>query len=386
MNTTGVFSRILANRGARTQILQGGTSSSKTYSILQYFYIQASNLSNPHIFSIVSESLPHLRRGALRDWMAILGEDYDPDAHNKTDETFQINKSIVEFFSVDHPDKARGGRRDFLFINEANRIPKDTRDQLEVRTRLKEFIDFNPTSRFWAHDLQGSQGVTFDISTYRDNQYLTHEIIKSIESRRDTNPNWWRVYGEGQIGRLEGLIIPDFELIEKLPLHLQTTCGMDFGYTNDPSVLLESGEQSDCLFINQLFYKRGMTNPDIVSEMARLSVPRDYIIYADCAEPKSIAEIFNHGQGFKGIRPCSKGPDCFRLGVDHIHRYKKIFVTKNSIDIIKDFRNAMWEQTITGEYLNKAKRGYLHSIDALIYSLNDKFEIRRGSGGGNIAI
>ncbi len=324
---------------------------------------------------MVSESVPHLRRGVLRDWMAILGQDYDPELHHKTDEVFTVGKCMVEFFAVDHPDKARGGRRDFLFINECNRIAKDMRDQLEVRTRLKEFLDFNPTSRFWAHEMLADKGVWFDQSTYNDakdgrgNWLIDESIRTSIESRRKTNPNWYKVYGLGEIGSMEGLIIPDFELVDKIPPVVPTWCGMDFGYSNDPSVLLEVGMSDGAIWINQLFYSTGMTNPAIVAKMREKKVPSDYLVYADCAEPKSIREI--HDGGYYNIKPCLKGTDCFKIGVDYLRRYK-IKVTKNSLETIRDFRNATWESDINGKYMNKPKGGFLHAIDAAIYSMTNK--------------
>jgi len=391
MRLSRLLYRIAENApGKRFNFLQGGTSSTKTFSVLQWFYLLAKRLRKPETFSVVSESVPHLRRGALRDWMAILGQDYNPDTHNKTEETFKIRNCMIEFFAVDHPEKARGGRRDRLYINEMNRIPKTMYDQLEPRTRRQVFADWNPTARFYGHDIvenpKNKDILWFDKSNYHDAfdnfgvHLLDDGIVRSIEGRKETDKNWWRVYGLGEIGQLEGLIIPEFELVDELPADLDTDCGLDFGYSNDPSVLLESGVQGGYLWINQLFYSTGMTNPDICKEMDRIGVPRDYIIYGDSAEPKSIKEIFN--EGFHGIKPCLKGKDCFRLGIDHLHRYK-IKVTKRSVDIIKDFRNAMWEQDINGKFGSKAKKGYLHSIDAAIYSMTGRIKPPARVRGGH---
>lgn len=355
-------------------------NSTKTYSILQLFYILALKSNRKLIFSVVSESVPHLRRGALRDWMEILGEDYDPEAHNKTDEVFKIGESIVEFFAVDHPDKARGGRRDHLFINECNRIPSKMRSQLKLRTRGLEFLDYNPSSEFWTSELiADTNKVWFDISTYKDAMDLNgkwlipQSTIDEIEGLRLTNPNWWTIYGLGQLGNIEGLIMPAFELVDALPNGLDTTCGLDFGFSNDPSAFLEAGERGGALWVNQLFYGRGMTNQDIVRKMKMLKVPATYLIFADNAEPKSIQEIYEGG--FRGIQPCSKhvkGEGRFNYCINKIRQYPKIFVTKKSVDVIKDFRNAMWAEAITGEYLNKPMRPFLHSVHALIYSLSDR--------------
>jgi phage terminase large subunit len=381
---TEVFSWILEDAKARIQIHQGGTSSSKTYSILQYLYLLCLKSDKPLLISVVGETMPAIRRGALRDFINIVGSNYNPSNHNKTECTFKIHKSMVEFFSADQPDKLRGARRDILYINECNNVSKEIFNQLEVRTKRKIFLDYNPSSEFWAHELKAErpEECSFRISTYLQNTYLDAEVKRSIEARRH-DANWWKVFGLGQVGELEGRIMPMFDLVKTMPKGMPTTCGMDFGYTNDPSVLLEQGIFDGALYINQLFYARGMTNQDIVKEMRRLNVPRDYTIYADCAEPKSIREIYIGG--FTGVKPCVKGDDCFKLGVDHIRRYKKIYVTENSIDIIKDYRNAMWDKDIDGKATNKAKKGFLHGIDALIYSMTGDITPLSRVVGGNKA-
>jgi phage terminase large subunit len=373
MKTTPVFSRILKNIHKRTQILQGGTSSSKTYSILQFFYILALQSKTPMVMSIVGETLPHLKIGALRDFIHILGDNYDDTIHNKTDNNFKIGNSLIEFFAIDEPRKARGSRRDILFINECNNVPKELYEQLSIRTKAKIFLDFNPTSHFWAHELITRYDVSFDKSTYRDNPYLSKSIIADIESRRD-NLNWWRVYGEGEIGSIEGLILPDFELIDTLPIDLETECGLDFGFTNDPSCLLEYGIRGGAIYVNELFYKKGLTNQDICAELQRLRVPLDYVIYADSAEPKSIEEIYR--AGWRNIKPCIKGEGYFNLGIDFIRRYK-IRVTKKSLNVIKDFRNASWQTDKDGTFINKPAKGYLHAIDALRYAVNSLIQPRQ---------
>jgi phage terminase large subunit len=211
----------------------------------------------------------------------------------------------------------------------------------------------------------GQEGVSFDISTYKDNPYLSAEIVKSIEALKDINPEWWRVYGEGQIGQLEGLIIPSFELVDDMP-DIETDGGLDFGFTNDPSCFLELGMTSEGLFINELFYERYLTNQDIAKKLEQLQVPPTMYIVADAAEPKSIEEI--HRYGYNIVR-CVKGEDSFKHGVDKVKCFK-IHVTKSSVNVIKDLRNAMWDKDRDGNYINKAKKGFLHSIDAIRYAMN----------------
>lgn len=366
LNCTRVFDRIASNYGKRIQVLQGGTSSSKTYSILQFMVYVATQSNLPLVMSVVAETSPNLHRGAIRDFINILGDSYHPNMHNKSTDTFTFGKSIIEFFSVDQPHKARGPRRDWLFVNEANNVAKETYDQLAIRTRDKIFIDFNPVSSFWAHDLiADTANVSFDKSTYLDNPYLSPAIIRDIESKRDSNPNWWNVYGLGEVGMVEGKIIPAFELVDDMP-DIDTDIGLDFGFTNDPTACIEVGIKGDDIYINELFYDHGLTNQDICQRLHDLGVTGDMFIIADSAEPKSIEEI--HREGYL-IKPCVKGPDSFLSGVDHIKRYN-IKVTKSSLNVIKDFRNASWERDRDGNWMNKAEKGFLHSIDAVRYGIN----------------
>ena len=365
MKTTPVFNRILKNRKNRIQILQGGTSSSKTYSILQYLYFIGLNSTEKLVISIVAETMPHIKKGALRDFLQIISDRLYLYEYNKTEGTIKINNTLFEFFALDQPHKARGARRDILYINECNNVNYELYVQLAMRTKRNIFLDFNPSSRFWAHDLVDKESTSFDVSTYRDNPYLSQDIIKSIEALKDINPEWWRVYGEGQIGQLEGLIVPDFTLVDEMP-DIETDCGLDFGFTNDPSCLLEVGMAKEGVYINELLYERYLTNQDLCAKMRAIGVTPSQYIVADSAEPKSIEEI--RRQGFNIIKAV-KGEDSFKFGVDKL-RCQKIFVTKNSPNVIKDLRNAMWDKDRDGNFINKAKKGFLHSIDAIRYGMN----------------
>lgn len=310
--------------------------------------------------------MPHIKKGAQKDFLEIVGNElYSTVKWNKTENQFHVGNSIIEFFSLDAPHKARGARRDWLFVNECNAISYELYQQLEVRTRDKIFLDFNPSSRFWAHELIGKEGVSFDISTYIDNPYLDINIIKSIEAQREINPEWWQVYGLGQIGQLQGAIIPKFNLVDEMP-DIDTDCGLDFGFTNDPSCFLETGISGGQIYINELFYERYLTNQDIIRKFEQLNVDSRQYIIADSAEPKSIEEIYRAGYN---IVPCIKGEDSFKYGVDLIKQYP-INITKNSVNVIKDFRNATWDKDKEGNYINKARKGFLHAIDAARYSLN----------------
>ena len=225
--------------GNRLIINQGGTSSTKTYSVLQLLYWIAYNSPNQLIISIVGQSLPQLKLGALRDWQRII-ESFGviPDSiWQKTDNVFTINKSIVEFFSTDNLGKVHGPRRDILFINECNNIPFDVFTQLEIRTRQTIFLDFNPVTSFWLDsEIMPTVKHSLIRSTYKDNPFLEKSIIESIESRMH-NENWWRVYGLGEFGVYDGLIYPNWKIGEFIDLHL-SGFGLDFGF-NDPDAMVK---------------------------------------------------------------------------------------------------------------------------------------------------
>lgn len=370
LKTTKVFNRIVKNSKNRLQILQGGTSSSKTYSTLQWLIATALQQPRPKIYSIVSETMPHLKRGAMRDLFIILGPIYTPKLHNKSEHIYQLNNTKIEFFSADQESKLRGSRRDWLFINEANNVKKDAFDQLEVRTREKVFIDFNPTQHFWGHDLQSEPLTSFDISTYKDNSYLEQSIVNSIERRRFTDPNWWRVYGEGLTGNVEGLVYPDFKQIDALPEGKHVTYGLDFGYTNDPTTLLRVARDGEALYIDQLIYETGMRNEMIIERLRKIGIGRTELIYADSAEPKSIDTI--KLAGFN-IKPCIKGKDSVKVGIDYINNYRK-YVTKRSVETIKEFRNYSFMKDKDGRLLSEPNDSWNHSMDAFRYSQNDKIK------------
>lgn len=342
-------------------------NSSKTHSALQFLYFLARNIPRKLIISVVSESGPHLKRGAMRDFFNIVGPVYNEAHHNKTDWEYYINQSTIEFFSADNPAKMRGSRRDILFINECNNIPKETRDQLEVRTKWFELLDFNPVQRFWAHELENKPGVAFHVSTYKDNQFLDPRIIQSIENRKGMDPNWWRVYGMGLVGKIEGLLFPDFELIDEMP-DIQTDLGLDFGFSNDPTALIEVGIQGDYIYMHEWIYERFLTNPDIVSKMRGFGITKNYPIYADSAEPKSIEDI--HRAGFT-IKPCVKGKDAVNIEVDFMRRYK-LRVTKSSTNLIRELRGLTWMRDKNGELTNIIAKVPDHGFDAARYTLTSR--------------
>jgi phage terminase large subunit len=347
-------------------INQGGTSSGKTYAILQLLISIALSSSKSLVISIVSETLPHLKRGAMRDFFTILGDAYSPARHNKTDSIYVINNSKFEFFPADDQSKMKGARRDYLFMNEANNISKQAYDQLEPRTRICTFIDFNPTHWFWAHELQNDKGTSFIKSTYLDNDKLDQKIIDSIERRKEKDPSWWRVYGLGEIGMIEGVVFSNWQQVETFP-EGEYWCGLDFGYTNDPSSLIRMTLKGEDLYIDELIYQTGLTNPNL-SKLILQQTQQYTEIFADSSEPKSIDEIFAYGVN---IHPVVKGKDSIMNGIDILKRYN-LKITKRSVNLIKELRNYSWMKDKNDNVLNKPIDMWNHGIDAVRYAAMSK--------------
>lgn len=376
IKVTDVFLQNLKayNDGFRMIINQGGTSSSKTFSIIQVLLMIAEYSKKKLLISIVSETLPHLKRGAMRDFFNIIDPVYNEADHDKTNNIYHWGKCDFEFFSVDDHSKLRGARRDILFINEANNVSKDAYDQLEVRTRRTVFIDFNPTQWFWAHEMEKDEGVKFIRSTYLDNPFVDQAVLRSIESRKTKDPNWWSIYGLGELGHIEGLVFSQFSQVDSFP-DIPYWCGLDFGYTNDPTALVRIGVIGEDLYVDELVYRTGLKNPDI-SKLILSLVTEHTEVFADSAEPKSIDEIYGYGVNIHGV---VKGKDSILNGIDVLHRYN-LKVTKRSTNIIKELRNYSWTKDKDGRFLNKPIDLFNHSIDGLRYAAIMKLSVQIESG------
>lgn len=350
----------------RIRAVQGGTSASKTISILLYLIHRAQSDEKPTLTSIVSESFPHLKRGAIKDFLNIMQEhNYFKDVlWNKTDYTYTFETgSKIEFFSADQPGKVRGPRRDRLFINEANNVPYETFDQLEVRTKEFVFLDWNPTNEFWFYDKVANRNDVEHITlTYKDNEALDAAIVESIEQRKE-NKGWWKVYGEGQLGEVEGKIYRDWQIVDEIDHHARfERYGLDFGYSNDPSSIVAIYYFNGGYILDEICYQKGLSNRKIADIL--LNQPQGIVI-ADSAEPKSIDEIKSYGIT---ILPAEKGPDSVRSGIQLVQE-QRISVTKRSVNIIKEYRNYLWETDKDGKILNVPEHEYSHSMDAVRYAL-----------------
>ncbi len=352
----------------RVKIIQGGTSAGKTYGIIPILITKASTYANQEI-SIVAESIPHLRRGALKDFLRIMKSTnrFYEQRFNKSLLRYEFaNGSVIEFFSADDSSKLRGARRDILYINECNNVNFESYNELSIRTKKEVYLDFNPANEFWVHtELKGETDSDFLILTYKDNEALDERIVKEIEKNRDKAStsaywaNWWRVYGLGEIGMLEGVIFSNWKIINTIPPEAKLVgIGLDFGYTNDPTAIIEVYNYNGQRIVNELKYQTGMLNSDIAKEL-----PKNVVVYADSSEPKSIDEIRRYGITIKGV---TKGKDSINYGID-IMQQQEYLVTSQSTNLIKELRAYCWDQDKTGKQLNKPQGKQDHGIDALRY-------------------
>ena len=360
----------------RIRAVQGGTSAGKSIAILQTLIHFAQQDKKPTLTSIVSESLPHLKKGLIRDFLLIMNRHryYKDDRWNRTDFTYTFETgSQIEFFSVDQPDKVRGPRRDRLFINEANNVHYEAFDQLEVRTRAFIYLDWNPTNEFWFYTdiLPVRTDVEHIILTYKDNEGLDPNIIASIEQRKG-NKQWWRVYGEGQLGEVEGKVYKNWAIINDIPHEAKLIrYGVDFGYT-DPTAIVALYSYMGGYIVDEIAYQKEMSNSTIASIL--LNKEKSLII-ADSAEPKSIRDIADQGLTIVGAE---KGRDSVSNGIATVQE-QKISITKGSINIIKEYRNYMWMRDKNDKVLPIPEHAYSHCFapQAKVHTIDGYIEIEK---------
>ena len=350
----------------RIRIVQGGSSAGKTIALLLYLIDYAQSNPNKTI-SIVSQTLPHLKKGASKDFINILQEHnyYNDDAWNKTNLTYTFtNGSTIEFFSADQPAKVRGPRRDVLFINECNNLPFETYTQLSIRTNDFIFLDYNPVSSFWVHDeIIPKFEHDFVIVTYKDNEALPETIIKELESRRN-NKAFWQVYGEGKIGEAEHRIYKGWVMVDEIPHEAKLVRhGLDFGYTNDPSAIVSIYYYNGGYILDEIIYQKGLSNKDLADI---LNLQGKATCVADSAEPKSIDEIKSYGVI---VLPATKGAGSVNQGIQYIQE-QKISVTKRSTNLWKEYNNYLWVTDRDGKILNIPQDFLNHMMDGVRYGFD----------------
>jgi len=328
--------------------------------------------TEPTLTSIVSESFPHLRRGAERDFLNIMTmhKYFNDKQWDKTNHIYTFESgSKMEFFSADQPQKLRGGRRDRLFLNECNNIPFSAFEELEVRTKEFIFLDWNPTNEFWYYtDVKGKRDDVEELTlTYKDNEALDQKIVESIEQRKERK-NWWLVYGLGQLGELEGKIYRDWKIINDIPHEARLyRRGLDFGYSVDPTALVDIYEYQGGYIIDERIYLKELSNKAIADMI--LNFEEQCLVIADSAEPKSIDEIRSYGVNIIGAK---KGQGSVLQGIQYVQG-QKISLTKRSLNTIKAYRNYMWAEDRDGKIINVPDdtiHEWSNSMDAIRYGFN----------------
>jgi phage terminase large subunit len=373
--------RKIRRMNSRIKVIQGGTSASKTFSILAILIDKAIKTPNLEI-SVVSESIPHLRRGANKDFLKIMKETgrFISSHYNKTLLRYEFsNGSYIEFFSADDESRLRGARRNILYMNECNNINYDAYLQLQIRTDGEIYLDYNPTSKFWVHtEVLGQDDTELLVLTYKDNEALSNEIVKQLEMNREKAKtstyweNWCRVYLDGEVGSVEGTIFTDFEVIDKIPEEARLLgYGLDFGFSQDPAALIALYKYNDDIVADELIYETGLLNSELANRMKQYEVKGE--IYADSAEPKSISELKRFG--FQ-VKPVEKGRDSINYGIQIIQQ-KHILVTRRSKNLLDEFSKYSWKKNRDGGYDTTPIDSNNHACDALRYISTMKLGVRK---------
>ena len=372
IDTTNVFHKAY-NSNTRITCLQGGTRSSKTYSLCQLFIVKALRETGK-VFTICRKTLPALKGTAYRDIINLLKELdlYREENHNKSELSYILgNNNLLEFISIDQSQKIRGRKRDYLWLNEANEFNYEDYQQLILRTTDKVYLDYNPSDPYsWIYDkVITRDDCTFIKSTYKANPFLDKDTIAEIERLKDIDPDYWRVYGLGEIGSIQTMIFRNFQLVDEVQGRL-VGFGLDFGFTNSPTALVAVYQSDDNLYIKEMLYEKRLTNTDLANKLKEFRIDRQSEIIGDSAEPKSIEEIYR--QGFN-IKPAKKGAG-IHLGIDIMRRYK-LHITKDSLNAIKEFRGYKWATDKNGDVLNVPVKVNDHLIDATRYLCLNKLSI-----------
>src|SRR3569833_1035436 len=367
--TTATHKLLKLNK--RIRGVAGGTSAGKTISILQIL-IDYAQSTKGELISVVSESFTHLRRGAMRDFLNIMEAQgyYKDDRWSKTDFAYTFETgSKIEFFSADQPGKVRGPRRDVMFVNEANNIPYEAFDQLRIRTRKTIWLDWNPVSEFWWYtEVVPNYEHDFLTLTYLDNEGLDASIVQDIESHK-YNKNWWQVYGLGQLGEVEGRIYTGWQIIDDIPFEARLERrGLDFGFSVDPAAIVDIYYYNGGYILNERLFRKGMTNKPLADFLNMLDRPNT-LVMADSAEPKSIEEVKQYGVNILGAKKVGDGKKSYLKASIGFVQEQLISVTKQSVNLIREYRGYLWMTDRDGKQINEPERGNDHALDAARYGM-----------------
>lgn len=375
--TTKVFSIITnaINNGYTTIQAQGGSRSGKTYNIMLWLIINA--LNNRCTTDVVRKTLPALKRSSLKDFTELCDKLKINYKKRELEFTFE-NGSVFSFYSTDADDgqKIKGAKRDYLFCNEANELTFDDWTQLIIRTNKIAIIDYNPsiTDEHWLNRIKIKESTYFFKTTYKDNPFLPKVIIESIEELKNTNKSLWTIYGLGEQAVIEGVVFENWNIIEKMPNNIRNhKIGMDFGFSNDPTAIIEVAIQGNDIYLNEICYQTKMLTHEIIEELKQL--PK-YKVIADSQDPRLITEIHRAGINIHGIK---KYGGSIKSGILAMQSMK-MYVTKQSDNLIKEFKNYTYAQDKDGKWLKEPIDKFNHAIDAIRYAVLDDFGTAKSRG------
>lgn len=366
VNVNVVFEHLYDSQ-KKIVVEQGGTRSGKTYNILLFIIFNYCQINTGKTVTICRKTFPALRSSVMRDFIDILKSHnkYIEANHNKSNSEYQLNGNLIEFISVDQPQKIRGRKREFLFINEANELDYEDWQQLVFRTTEKIVIDFNPSDFYhWIYDkVIPRDDVEFYKTTYLDNKFLDSSIIEEIERLKETDEHYWRIYGLGERGYSKATIFKYYET-DNVPEDADfVSFGLDYGYTNDPTAMVGVWKRGYDLYIKEYIYQTMMTGRDIHQRLKDMGIQRD-LIFADSAEPRLNDELRKMGWN---IRASVKGKDSINAGIDLLKRFK-IHITKDSHNAIQEFRDYKWKEDKSGKLTNQPEPKNDHLIDSTRYA------------------
>lgn len=371
IQTTRVFSEIENARKRGYSIIseQGSSRSSKTYNTVIWIIWRCLCVPKTTV-SICRATLPSLRGSVLRDFTDVLEkiDAYSDKQFNKSELVYTFsNGSWVEFFSCDNEQKLRGRKRKILYVNEANEINFLEWQQLKLRTTRFTIMDYNPSfsDEHWICDVNRDKRTHHFITTYKDNPFLEQTVIDEIESLKSKNLSLWQIYGLGQQAMVEGLVFRNVEVVERIassPYRRRRFIGMDFGYTNDPTAIVDVliEEETKTIYLDEICYKTSMLTSDIIDECKKLGQVK---IISESADPRLVQEIYRAGVN---IHPVVKYQGSIEAGITKMQEYK-IVLTKQSVNLIKEFRNYTYSQDKEGKWLNTPIDVWNHGIDAIRY-------------------
>lgn len=368
--------RILLKNDKPIIVFQGGTGSSKTYTILQYIITKCFIEWENKTIDILRRVTPALKRSVMKDFFDILIslEMYDINLHNRTDSTYKIRSNLIRFYSADEEQKMRGLRRDIVYFNEALEFKRIDIMQVMMRTHELIFMDYNPSDEFhWIYDeINKRDDVNFSISTYKDNTFLGEKTIHEIERLKEIDPNMWRIYGEGLIGTAQATIFNNWDYADKNfeDYEGQIFYGMDFGF-NDPTTLLRIKYHPKGIYAEGLLYKTDLDSDMIILEMMKIKekgkIDFNSHIFADDARPEIINEI--RKAGFN-IHPVKKQKFSVLMGINFLKRHR-IFLDKESLELIKEIRGYKWKVDKNDKIIDEPVDLNNHYCDSLRYAVRN---------------